>query len=198
MNRMSVDEYRRIADDGAVALRNRCSNDRGKLFEDLLVRGCRFYEIHRQAKIGKVYEPYVCTRILKGGRFEGRFIGRAEPDFKGVLRGGQAIAFEAKSTQKSRIQGNVLTNEQIDWLTGQQELGALAFVAVNIQDKFFSLPLDVWINMKKLYGKKYLMPADIEEYEVVYDGAVRFLEFVHGGLLNKQMKGSKDDVSENN
>lgn len=106
--------------------RNRRSNDRGRGFENLLMKGCQYYQNIGAAVINKVYEPYICTKVLQDGKFIGRFLDRAEPDFKGVLDGGRAVAFEAKSTQKSRIQYNALTQTQFAWLIEQSEMGALA------------------------------------------------------------------------
>lgn len=104
MEKMTVDEYRALIDenrnaDGEQILRNKKSAARGRAFESLLMRGCNYYRQKEVAIINKVNEPYIVTR-KNGNKFMGRFTGRAEPDFKGVLRGGRAIAFEAKSTQK--------------------------------------------------------------------------------------------------
>lgn len=157
--------------------KNMCSNDRGRIFENMLMRACRGYADSGRAVINKVYEPYRCVKVLNGGKFVGQFSGRAEPDFKGVLSGGRAVAFEAKSTSKSRIQRNVLTAEQMEWLEVQQKIGAMAFVCVQIRDEFFSVPWEKWRDMKEIYGKKFLMPDDMREYEVEFDGAVKFLDY---------------------
>lgn len=185
MEKMTVDEYRALIDenrnaDGEQILRNKKSAARGRAFESLLMRGCNYYRQKGVAIINKVNEPYIVTKKTNANKFMGRFTGRAEPDFKGVLYGGRAIAFEAKSTQKSRIQRNAVTDTQMEWLREQKDFGAVTFVAVNIQDKFYSVPFDVWDDMKNIYGKKFLMPEDIAGYEVKYDGAVRFLEYEDG------------------
>ena len=186
MEKMTVDEYRALIDenrnaDGEQILRNKKSAARGRAFESLLKRGCNYYRQKGMAIINKVNEPYIVTKKTNGNKFMGRFTGRAEPDFKGVLYGGRAIAFEAKSTQKSRIQRNAVTDTQMEWLREQKKFGALTFVAVNIQEKFYTVPFDLWDNMKLFYDKKFLMHDDIADYEVIYDGSVRFLEFENGG-----------------
>lgn len=187
MTAAQFQEYINQSDSGGNDIeqmqRNRRSNDRGRSFENLLMKGCQYYQNRGAAVINKVYEPYICTKVLPDGKFIGRFLDRAEPDFKGVLAGGRAIAFEAKSTSKSRIQYNALTQTQRDWLAEQAEMGALAFVAIDIQGRFFSIPYSVWSDMKNIYGKKFLMPGDIEKYEVIFDGTVRFLEYENGGWL---------------
>lgn len=171
-------------DGGKRRIVNRENSDRGHEFEDLIQRGSVYYADHGRAIVGKVYEPYRCTKKLEGGRFLGQWTGRAEPDFKGVLRGGRAVAFECKSTRKSRIQRNALTDEQIGWLEVQAEMGAAAFVCIDIQGRFFSVPWYIWRDMKSVYGKKFLMPGDIPHYEVVFDGAVKYLDYINGRRLD--------------
>lgn len=166
-------------DEDITARRNRKSNDRGRIFENLLMKGCQYYKERGIAVINKVYEPYICLKNLQSGRFIGQHMDKAEPDFKGVLATGRAVAFEAKSTQKSRIQRNAVTPTQLEWLSEQDRMGALVFVAVNIKERFFRVPFEKWDNMQSCYGKKFLMPDDIEEYEVIFDGSVRFLEYEH-------------------
>lgn len=189
---MSAAEYRELLKQypppenpwDAASVRNHISSDRGREFEYLIMTGCDYYADRRRAVIGKVYEPYRCLKKYDGGRFLGQWVGRAEPDFKGVLRGGRAIAFEAKSTKKSRIQKSALTNEQAEWLDAQAEMGAVVFVCVEIKDRFFSIPWYVWRDMRSVFGKKFLMPGDIAEYEVACDGAVRFLDYMNGRRLD--------------
>lgn len=187
MERMTAEQFRELTNEnnnnGEQILRNKVSSARGRAFESLLMRGCNYYRQRGTAIINKVNEPYIVTKKTTGNKFSGRFTGRAEPDFKGVLYGGRAVAFEAKSTQKSRIQRNAVTDVQMEWLREQKKFGALTFVAVNIREKFYTVPFDLWDNMKNIYGKKFLMPEDIAEYEVIYDGSVRFLEFQTGGRL---------------
>lgn len=188
MEHMTAEEFRKMTNsdiDIEQAQRNRVSSARGWAFESLLMRGCNYYRQRGTAIINKVNEPYKVLKKTSGNRFNGVFTGRAEPDFKGVLNGGRAIAFEAKSTQKSRIQRNALSDNQILWLREQFRMGAVAFVAVNIQEKFYSVPFDVWDDMKLIYNKKFLMHNDIADYEVIYDGSVRFLEYENGTRVDK-------------
>lgn len=183
--RVTAEEYRRMVKqsegkpaDDKQRLRNTISSQRGRDFETAILQGCEYYKSIGRAAINKVNEPYIVTKRMDKGYFVGRHTGKAEPDFKGVLKGGRAVAFEAKSTQKSRIQKSALTPAQSDWLTEQDTLGAYTFVAVNIRDKCYNIPFIIWDRMKEIYDKKYLMPDDIKEYEVDYDGStVKFLDY---------------------
>lgn len=190
--RMTAAEYRALINSGGARTqtditntqyRNRCSNDRGRFFEDAIQKGNQFYSHCGRAIVNKVYEPYRCVKKFDGGKFMGQFTGRAEPDFKGVLMGGRAIAFEAKSTQKNRIQRNVLTTEQLQWLEQQSEMEALAFVCVEIRGRFFMIPWETWRDMKQIYGRMYLTPEDVDCFELVYDGAVKYLDYVNGTTI---------------
>lgn len=106
MEHMTAEQFQTLVNEnentnGEQILRNKVSSARGRAFEGLLMRGCNYYRQKEMAIINKVNEPYIVTKKTTGNKFSGRFTGRAEPDFKGVLYGGRAIAFEAKSTQKS-------------------------------------------------------------------------------------------------
>lgn len=204
--RMSAAQYREYISGGTAesgkatgpgndtSYKNRVSSEGGRGFEELIKKGCEYYAGRGRAMISKVHEPYIVTKILPDGGFIGKFIGRAEPDFKGVLKGGQAIAFEAKSTSKSRIQRSVLTPEQMQWLDAQMMMGALTYVCVGMTDKqkrarFFMIPWHTWADMKIDYGKKFLMPDDIPEYEVRFDGTLKFLDYVSKGSVRRGIDG---------
>lgn len=189
--RMSAAEYRKSLGGGNANLsyKNRISSDNGRSFEELIKKGCEYYARDGRAIISKVHEPYIVTRILQGGSFLGRFTGRAEPDFKGTICGGRAIAFEAKSTQKTRINRIALTNEQMRWLSAQYSIGALTYVCVNIQDKFFMIPWTVWRDMRKIYKRHYLTAEDIPQYQVQFNGTLKFLDYVWGGRVGRDKNG---------
>lgn len=194
---MRIKEYRQLT--GINSASNRtytafASNDKGRAFEEDILTACEFYKLQGIAIVNKVNEPYRVVRKLDGGKFIGIHIEHAEPDFKGVLKGGRAVAFEAKYTGKTRIQKNAVTETQEEWLEEQHGMGALSFVCVGIRDRYFSIPWEVWRDMKDIYGKKYLMPADIPEYEVRYLKGVMFLNRIgKGGLKDASAKEDNDE-----
>lgn len=195
---MSVEEYRRLVGIKSASDRTYTafvSNDKGRSFEEDILTACEFYKSQGIAIINKVNEPYRVIKKLEGGKFTGIHTEHAEPDFKGVLKGGRAIAFEAKYTGKTRIQKNAVTETQEQWLEEQHSMGAVAFVCVGIRDRYFSIPWEIWRDMKSIYGKKYLMPEDISEYEVRYLKGVMFLNRVYKGVINSA--GAKEDNDEN-
>ena len=179
--RMSIAEYRAMGNtshkNADRAYTAYVSSAAGRNFENEILTACEYYKLSKKAVINKVNEPYIVLFKYEGGKFMGRHTAAAEPDFKGVLKGGRSIAFEAKTTSKSRIQKSVVTEEQGRWLQEQYEMGAVTLVCICIRDRFFSIPWVVWRDMKNIFGKKYLMPADIVQYEVPYRNGVMFLEY---------------------
>ena len=89
------------------------------------------------------------------GRFQACFTKPAQPDYKGVLRGGRAVVFEAKHTDGDTIAYNRLTETQMDCM--EQVLCSVIgfFFAGNgniiicfgftqeIQKSFYLLPLPI-------------------------------------------------------
>lgn len=169
--------------DPEMSYKNRVSSDRGRIFEQLIIKGCEFYQKTGKALISKIPEPYLCRKIFKSGGFNGIHLGQAEPDFKGTLFGGKSIVFEAKATRKDRIQQKALTDKQFHLLEEQYAMGAKVFVCINIQTKYFMVPWYVWVEMRVNFGRRYLMAKDIPEYEIIFDGSVRFLDYKNGAVI---------------
>lgn len=96
----------------AASYRGAMSNARGRQFEAVIDAGCRYYRMHGIANIEKTPEPFRCLHKGAGGIAKVQFMSHAQPDYKGVLKGGRAIVFEAKATDKDRIMQSVLTEKQ--------------------------------------------------------------------------------------
>jgi len=141
----------------------------GEYFENLISSACDYYREQGIAHIEKTPEP---MKVLKpvprqAGRFIACFEKAAQPDYKGTLKGGQAIVFEAKHTDNDRIERGRLTQEQLDGLEMHHRLGALTFIVVSFEfQDFFRIPWEVWRDMKKIYGRKYVKPEELETYRV--------------------------------
>lgn len=157
--------------------RNRLSNAQGQHFEREILAGCRRYKDLGLAVIDKTPEPFRVMKKNPNGVFTGRFTALAQPDFQGTLKNGRSIVFEAKMTLKDRIQRNVLTDTQMQALEAHEGLGAFAAVCVSIGNGFYFIPWEAWRDMKDIYGHQYVTPEQIAEYEVKFDGSVRFLEY---------------------
>lgn len=160
---------------------NAINNARGHNFEGFILAACARYSAQGRAVIDKTPEPFRVTSTEGGGRFTGRFIAHAQPDFQGTLNGGRSICFEAKYTTTDRMRRNVLTETQIDTLEQHSALGACAAVCVGIRDEYFFVPWAGWRDMKKHYGKLHVKAVDLEPYKVKFNGAVMFLDCIGRG-----------------
>lgn len=163
----------------ALQYQNKVNNAQGHSFEGYIKAGRVFYDQRGLATVDKTPEPFRVLKKLGNGIFNGRFTARAQPDFQGTLAGGRSIVFEAKYTTTDRMTRETVTDEQQKALAQHAERGALSAVCVGIRNDFFFVPWEVWRDMKKLIGRKYVTAADLEAFRVRFNGAVLFLDFTH-------------------
>jgi recombination protein U len=160
--------------------RGKKSKAAGGYFENMISRACSYYRDKELANIEKTPEPMKVLKPMptQPGRFIACFVRAAQPDYKGTIQGGQAIVFEAKHTDGSKIERSRLTAEQMSGLEKHHGLGALTFVVVSFRlQSFYRIPWLVWRDMKKLYGRQYVKQGELSEYEITAQGGViRLLE----------------------
>lgn len=162
----------------AQGARNRAA---GRLFEEIIEEACLSYSVYGQAEIEKTPEPMQPTKDLGGGKFIAHYAKKAQPDFKGTLAGGRAVAFEAKHTETGKMQQSVVNEEQTKALNKHMSMGAECFVLVSFDFRlFYKIPWEVWRTMKGRYGRKYITPEDVHPYRIVYKNGL--LDFLRGGL----------------
>ncbi len=183
MERMTVSEYKKtlLPDTPSKKVQNQIkgavNRRNGQLFEGLIQSSCEKYYIDGVAYIEKTPEPMrPISKQNKNGSFTAVFEKMAQADYKGTLKGGRAIGFEAKHTEADRIKREAVSSEQEKCLDRMMEMGATCFVLVSFSFRdFFRVPWGVWKNMKPIYGRKYLKPEDIEQYRVEYGMYLKFL-----------------------
>lgn len=156
---------------------SRRNNAAGDYLERCIQGACKYYKDHDIAYIEKISEPFRTLRKYKDGTFTGRFTGHAMPDFMGIFyKTGRAVCFEAKHTDENRIHQSAVTKKQADALEMFWKHGAVVGVCVAFHDIFAFVPWDVWRDMQKRYGRKYMTQEEAEEYEVEFrDGYCMFL-----------------------
>lgn len=164
-------------------LRGRRNRAYGETFEKWLIYACEYYWDKRIACIEKTPEPMKPLKPYdrSRGTFVACFSKRAQPDFKGVLRDGSCVIFDAKHTEKDRITQSAVSIEQEKMFDRYSEMGAHCFVIVSAGlQKFFRVPWSTWKNMKVLYGHKYmLIDSELRDFEVKSRNCiVMFLEGV--------------------
>lgn len=158
-------------------IRGRWNNKAGAYWEKMIDNACLNYAMEGKAAIEKTPEP---MKPLSGpdskGQFTACFIKAAQPDYKGVLAGGRAVVFEAKNTTTGKMHRGVITPTQEKQLDLYDKLGAVTFVLLSFDlTEYFRVPWDVFRDMKLIYGRKYVTPDDIREYQIKKDGYLRFL-----------------------
>lgn len=160
---------------------NRMNNAHGDLLEKMIDQACLYYRNGGVAMIEKTPEPFKVMKKLGKGRFEGLFLGHAQPDYKGTLRDGRAIAFEAKMTTTDRLKKSVITDFQAECLERHYQMGAEVGVCCLINKTAAFVPWRVWKKMKVFFGRQYLTEEDLKEYQVPTIGYVDFLRVSEGG-----------------
>ena len=155
------------------------SKAKGKHFEERLDASFDYYRERGFAVIEKTPEPMRPTKSLGGGKFIAFFERKAQPDYKGVIKGGRAVMFEAKFTASDRMEQSRVLQGQAEYLDRHQRLGARCFVVAGFASgEVYRLPWDVWQNMKEHFGRKYITEADLQEYRVptARNGALLLLD----------------------
>lgn len=139
----------------------------GRGFEDIIDVALAYYAQRGEAVVLKTPEPMRPTKDLGNGKFIAFYEKQAQPDYKGALKGGQAVVFEAKHTTADRIEQSRVTQEQTALLDKYAAMGAECFILVgfNMRD-FFRVPWSVWGEMKARWGRKYATPEDLDDYRV--------------------------------
>ena len=183
---MSVQEYRNLVlsennKKPKYQLRGKVNHDLGKNFEERIESICEVYEMNNMAKIEKTPEPMKILKHIENGHFETIFTKSAQPDFKGTIKGGKTIVFDAKFTELDKINYAVLSDYQRETLISYKNLGAEAFVLVGvISGNIYKIDIDIWNNMKEQFGRKYIKEEELKNLnfkaKLDKNGVENFLE----------------------
>lgn len=162
---------RRIVEETPFTLRRsyrgKVSRCQGAFFEQMISAACNLYRERQIADIEKTPEPMQPTKDLGGGKFIAHYTGKGQADYKGFLWGGRAVNFEAKYTDSGKMMQDRVTKDQAERLERAQQYGGVAFVLCSFGSvAFYRIPWVVWRDMKGNFGRKYIMPADVEQYRV--------------------------------
>jgi len=145
-------------------LRNR---EHGKAFEDDLDKTFDYYNEKGFAQINKTPEPMKVIRSMGQGRFLACFTKKAQPDYKGTVKGGRSVMFEAKYTEKDHIDQDAVKKKQTEYMDAASDLGARCYVLVGFRSSsVYRVPWSDWKNMKRLFGHKYATEQQLLKYQV--------------------------------
>lgn len=155
------------APDPRKQLQGKKNRAEGKAFEDCLDATFAYYASRGYALIDKTPEPFKIIKRLEQTRFIGCFVRKAQPDYKGTIKGGRTVIFEAKYTAGDRITQDRVSEAQWSYMEQASELGARCFVLVGFRSrKVYKVPWPVWRDMKDHFGRKYVTEKDLKTYEV--------------------------------
>lgn len=150
----------------------------GKAFEDRLDAAFAYYADNGYALIDKTPEPFKIIKRLEHLRFIGCFQKKAQPDYKGTVRGGRTVIFEAKFTTTDRITQDRVREQQWSYMEKASKLGARCYVIVGFQSgRAYKVPWAVWREMKEHLGHKYATEEELDYYRVpvAWDGRLQIL-----------------------
>ena len=171
MERMTAAEYR-------ASYQGKRNRALGLQFEAIIDEACEHYRAMGLANIEKTPESMKILGVInrKLGHFKACFDKKAQPDFKGTMAGGRSVCFDAKHTETDRIKQDAVTETQWDALDTHEAMGALCFVIVCLDNKYYRVPWEKWKTMKEDCGHKYMNAADLTPYTLgAWPGALRFL-----------------------
>lgn len=139
----------------------------GKRFEDRLDASFEYYRKTGFALIEKTPEPMRPTRSLGGGKFVAFYEKKAQPDYKGTIKGGRTVMYEAKYTGADRMEQSRVLDSQAEYMTKHEALGARCYVLAGFASgEVYCVPWPVWGRMKERFGRKYVTEADLDNYRV--------------------------------
>lgn len=148
-------------------LQGKIAKAMGKQFEDRLDQTFAYYDERGYAIVEKTPEPMRPTKSLGNGKFIAYFEKKAQPDYKGTLKGGRALVFEAKFTSTDRMEQSRVLPGQQEYMEKHSRLGARCYVVIGfISGEVYRLPWEVWRDMKEVFGRKYVTEADVQKYRV--------------------------------
>lgn len=139
----------------------------GKAFETLLDKSFDYANGKGFCQIDKTPEPMRILKRMPGGKFLACFLKKAQPDYKGCIYGGRTVMYEAKYTSQDRAAQSIVNDAQTEYLDKASALGARCFILLGFAaGGVYCIPWDVWTDMKRYFGRKYVTEADLGKYRV--------------------------------
>ena len=139
----------------------------GKAFEAILDRSFDYFNDKGFCQIDKTPEPMKILKRLSNVRFIACFLKKAQPDYKGTIKGGRSVMYEAKYTSRDRAEQSIVNEEQTGYMDKASTLGARCFILLGYSTgAVYCIPWHVWSEMKRYYGRKYVTEKDIQQYRI--------------------------------
>lgn len=147
-----------------MGLKNRSA---GKYFEISLQTAFNLAKMKGIAMIDKTPEPFRVITRQDGGKFIGCYERKAQPDYKGIVKGGISVLIEAKYTSTDRIRQEVVAKHQAAYMAEYANFGAHCYVVVGFgSGNAYLIPFEIWQEMDKYFGRKYATEKDLDQFKV--------------------------------
>lgn len=154
------------------------SKAKGKAFEKMLDTTFDYYKEKGFADIEKTPEPMRVIKRLDNGMFIAVFEKKAQPDYKGTIKGGRSVMYESKFTSSDRMEQSRVSPGQTEYLERHYALGAKCYVIAGFESgNTYLVPWNVWRNMKEYFGRKYIKETDLDDYKLktAWNGMLQIL-----------------------
>lgn len=166
----------------ALSKKNKAAKDEGASFEKMIIDACNYYCDKGIADVDKTPEPVrQISKKNERGQFWACYEKKAQPDFKGTIKGGKSIVFDAKSTITEKIAVSVLSDEQRKHLILHDRLGAKSGVLMCFSFRcFFFIPIKTFLAAKELNGHAHWTVHDAALHGETVRHTGTILDFLGG------------------
>lgn len=161
--------------------------NKGRQFEEEVIRANRFYQNKGQALIQKISTPWNVVR--KGKQIISAFPqGKSTLDFRGTVRGGLSISFDCKESEDEKgLPLKHIQEHQIEYIRSALEIGETSFILCSMKklNKVFfisgEIVIEYWDRWKANKGKRgynYIPVLDMKEIQYGENANLDYLKIL--------------------
>ncbi|MBS6504411.1 Holliday junction resolvase RecU [Clostridium tertium] len=161
--------------------------NKGRQFEEEVIRANRFYQNKGQALIQKISTPWNVVR--RGKQIISAFPqGKSTLDFRGTVRGGLSISFDCKESEDEKgLPLKHIQEHQIEYIRSALEIGETSFILCSMKklNKVFfisgEIVIEYWDRWKANKGKRgynYIPVLDMKEIQYGENANLDYLKIL--------------------
>ena len=147
-------------------------SNKGRAFEEEVIRANTYYKNTGQALIQKISTPWNVVR--RGKKIISAFPqGKSTLDFRGTVKGGLSISFDCKESEDEKgLPLKHIQEHQIDYIRTALEIGETSFILCSMKklNKVFfirgTIVIEYWDRWKENKGRRgynYIPVLDMKE-----------------------------------
>lgn len=164
--------------------------NKGKMFEEEVIRANRYYKNKGQALVQKISTPWNVVR--RGKQIISAFPeGKSTLDFRGTIKGGTSISFDCKESEDERgLPLKHIEEHQIEYIRFALEIKETSFILCSMKSirKIFFIPghivieyWDLWKVNKGKRGYNFIPIQDMKEVSYGEGANLDYLKVVLEG-----------------